>query len=54
MSDDWRRTHDWGAERIEARIKTLPPRLDPPCHAGNSPDPLRAAGAFWAVASPGH
>jgi creatinine amidohydrolase/Fe(II)-dependent formamide hydrolase-like protein len=37
------------ADRIAARIKTLPPRLDPPYYAGNSPDPLRAAGAFWAA-----
>jgi creatinine amidohydrolase/Fe(II)-dependent formamide hydrolase-like protein len=37
------------AERIAERIGNLPPRLDPPYYAGNAPDPLRAAGAFWAA-----
>lgn len=35
------------AERIAARARTLPPRLEPPYYAGNGSDPLRAAGAFW-------
>ncbi len=35
------------ADRIAARIGSLPPRLEPPYYAGNGTDPLRSAGAFW-------
>ena len=36
------------ADRIAARIGSLPPRLQPSYVAGNAPDLLRPAGAFWA------
>ena len=36
------------AEKIAARIGGLPPRLAPPYVAGNAPDIMRPAGAYWA------
>jgi creatinine amidohydrolase/Fe(II)-dependent formamide hydrolase-like protein len=36
------------AERIAARIANLPPRLSPVYQAGNAPDVMRPAGAYWA------
>jgi creatinine amidohydrolase len=35
------------AARIAARIRDLPPRLTPCYVAGNAPDVLRPAGAYW-------
>ena len=35
------------AARIAARIANLPPRLSPSYVAGNAPDVLRPAGAYW-------
>ena len=35
-------------ERIEGRIAGLPPRLTPCYVAGNAPDVMRPAGAYWA------
>ncbi|MDA8049817.1 MAG: creatininase family protein [Rhodospirillales bacterium] len=40
------------AERIAARIRTLPPRLSPSYLEGNAPDPLKPAGAAWAAIFP--
>lgn len=37
------------AERIASRIGSLPPRLSPSYLAGNAPDALRPAGAYWAA-----
>ena len=37
------------AERIASRIWSLPPRLTPSYLAGNAPDVLRPAGAYWAA-----
>jgi creatinine amidohydrolase len=36
------------AERIASRISGLPPRTEQPYAAGNAPDPIRAAGAYFA------
>jgi creatinine amidohydrolase len=36
------------ADRIAAKIVGLPPRTEPPYAAGNAPDPIRAAGAYFA------
>jgi creatinine amidohydrolase len=36
------------SERIAGRIAALPPRLQPPYAAGNAPDAMRSAGAYWA------
>jgi creatinine amidohydrolase len=42
------------AERIAERIGGLPPRLSPSYVAGNAPDVMRPAGAYWAaVFAPG-
>lgn len=35
-------------ERISAKVAALPPRLDPSYAAGNAPDPIKAAGAYFA------
>lgn len=40
------------SERIAARIRNLPPRLTPSYLEGNSPDPLKPAGAAWAAIFP--
>lgn len=37
------------ATKIAGRIAALPPRLSPSYAAGNAPDALRPAGAFWAA-----
>jgi creatinine amidohydrolase len=37
------------AEKIAGRIGSLPPRLSPSYAAGNAPDVLRPAGAYWAA-----
>ena len=37
------------AEKIAGRIKDLPPRLSPSYVAGNAPDVMRPAGAYWAA-----
>lgn len=37
------------AEQIASRIGSLPPRLSPSYVAGNAPDVLRPAGAYWAA-----
>jgi len=37
------------ATRIAARIRALPPRLSPSYVAGNAPDVMRPAGAYWAA-----
>ena len=36
------------AERIAAKVATLPPRLEQPFAAGNAPNPIRAAGGYFA------
>jgi creatinine amidohydrolase len=36
------------ADRIAAKIVNLPPRLGQPYAAGNAPNPMRAAGAYFA------
>ena len=36
------------ADRIAAKIANLPPRAGPSYAAGNAPDPIRAAGAYFA------
>jgi creatinine amidohydrolase len=42
------------AEKIAGRIGSLPPRLSPSYAAGNAPDVLRPAGAYWAsIFAPG-
>lgn len=42
------------AERIAERAGKLPPRLSPSYAAGNAPDVLRPAGAYWAsIFAPG-
>ncbi|MGH7071663.1 MAG: creatininase family protein [Acetobacteraceae bacterium] len=40
------------ANRIAARISSLPPRLAPSYLEGNAPDPLKPAGAAWAAIFP--
>ena len=37
------------ATRIAERIRDLPPRLSPSYVAGNAPDVMRPAGAYWAA-----
>jgi creatinine amidohydrolase len=37
------------ADRIAGRIGSLPPRLGPSYAAGNAPDVIRPAGAYWAA-----
>jgi creatinine amidohydrolase len=36
------------AERIAAKVAHLPPRLEQPFAAGNAPNPIKAAGAYFA------
>jgi creatinine amidohydrolase len=36
------------AERIAAKIASLPPRTGPSYAAGNAPDPIRAGGGYFA------
>lgn len=40
------------AERIAAKIRGLPARLQPSYLGGNAPDPLKPAGAAWAAIFP--
>lgn len=35
------------AERIAGKVRNLPPRLLPCYLAGNAPDPIKPAGAYW-------